>query len=262
MTRPTNSNDTDESLTHVDADALTDHELRAVLPDCDVVVVGYDSVYSPADVTTTRVTDPEYDANTVRHSPVPITGVDADDPERGIGFGTDDVHTVTTGARIGTVRFVRYPAPPLDKTRYTVTFRALAGNWTTARDLDDLDPVSLAESTADKHAFDDAERPPADDCRVVDIDVGKPRPRRRATVDVPVTIVDVDTADRDAVVERARERLGSTGGDRPDVAVYRDDLPPVGDHLITRNGVARRDTNLRAAPRYLIEDVDVDAEPV
>lgn len=267
MNRTTTSDDTEESLTKVDVDNLTDYEMREVIPACDFVVVGYDSSYSDADESTKRVNDPANTKEAFRCGGVcgPIAGDDADDADRKIGFGRGDIRTSSSSGRIGTVLWIAYPAPKPDKTRYTVTFRALAGNSSTARPVDDVDVDSLVESTVDKYAFDDVEAPPEDDRAVEDVQVDEGRTQRRVTVDVPVTltIADADTTDVDEVVERARQVVDG-GNMTPHYSAMtpRGDLPDVGDHIVERDQVGMNDLNVRRNTRYWELDVQVETETV
>jgi len=269
MNRNTTSDETEESLTHVDVADLTEHELRHVIPSCDFVVVGYDSSYSDADVSRKRVEDPEHDSNTFRHLRGPITGTDADDPERGIGFGKGSIRTSKSSGRIGTTLFVEYPAPEPDKTRYTVTFRALAGDWSAPGDYDDPEYVKdLTESTVDKYSYDDVAMPPESERRIEDVPVSPDRTETRMVVDVPVTLIvaDVDTTDRDEVVERARDTHKSSLSswyhpltrreDLPDADSEENEGPSTGPSGMGRTQYVRKNT------RYMVEDVIVEAVPV
>lgn len=269
MNRNITSDDTEESLTHVDVEDLTEFELREVIPSCDFVVVGYDSSYSDADVSRKTVEDPEHATNTFRHLRGPITGTDADKPERAIGFGKGDIRTDKSSGRIGHVRFVEYPAPEPDKTRYTVTFRALAGNWSAPGDYDDPEYVDdLTESTVDKYSHDDVEMPPESERRIEDVPVSPDRTETRTVVDVPVTLIvaDVDTTDRDEVVERARDRNNSSLSswyhpltrreDLPDADSEENEGPSTGPSGMGRTQYVRKNT------RYMVEDVIVESQTV
>lgn len=275
MNRNTTSDETEESLTQVDVADLSRYELREVIPACDFVVVGYDSSYSDADVTRKRVDDPvntNVDHSSHRHLSGVIHGDDHDKPERAIGFGTGDVYTSKSSGRIGHARFVEYPAPEPDKTRYTVRFRSLTGNWSARGDWEDPDYVTdLTESTVDKRSYDDVEMPPASERRIEDVPVRPThdgddvRTESKCVVDVPVTriVADVDTTERDEVVDRA---FGSMNG-RSSLSKtlrYRDDLPGVHDDANeVERGVGMGDPSyVRKNTRYIVEDVTVEARPV
>lgn len=274
MNRNTTSDETEESLTQVDVDDLTEYELREVIPACDFVVVGYDSSYSDADVSTKRVNDPEHSTNTFRHLRGPITGTEADG-DRAIGFGKGDIRTDKSSGRIGSVLWVRYPAPEPDKTRYTVRFRSLAGNWSAPGDRDDPDYVDeLTQSTVDKYSYDGLEMPPKEARRIEDFptrptkDGEDVRTRTKTVVDVPVTltIADADTTDVDEVVERARSTHSSSLSSWYEPLQYRDELPDV--HSEANEGPSTgpsgmgRTQYVRVNTRYVIEDVEVETESV
>lgn len=127
-----------------------------------------------------------------------------------------------------------------------------------------FDVDSLTESTVDKYSYDDVVAPPESERRVEDVRVGDGSMfgndvQRRAVIDIPRRITVVDDVDRDEAVERARRRIGTVrlSSAMPDTADYRDDLPPIGEHVYEREQVGMNDTNLRSAVRYWIEDVDV-----
>lgn len=265
MVRTTTSDDTEESLTHVEVGDLTEHELREVIPSCDFVVVGYDSSYSDADVSRKTVDDPRHVGSSFRTGVRgPLVGDDADD-DRQIGFGKGPIRTSKSAGRIGTTLFVEYPAPEPDKTRYTVTFRAFAGNYSKAGDVDDPEVVdTVTEYTVDKYSYDDVEAPPEDERRVEDIPVKPGRDERRALVDVPVTltIADVDTTDRDEVVERARDRHQSTLSSWYHPLTRREDLPDVDGDANVHEREYGSPSYVRENTRYMVEDVTVEAVPV
>lgn len=260
---PDGENDDGVSLTMVDVDYLTAYERREVIPSCDSVLIGYDSSYSDKPESTKRMVDPEHVAKTfTRHGGVRgrLVGTDADDHDRSIGVAGSTLYTSTSSGRIGSVLWVGYPEPEPAKTTYDVTFRSLTGNWSKTGDADDPEVVnSLTESTVDKQSYDDIRAPPEDERRIEDVDVGEERTERRVAVDVPVRITLPDFVDEDEVVERARKKIGNRRGSGPDKAEYREDLPPVGDHIDTFDQVGRQDRNNRRAVRYWIEDVDVEA---
>lgn len=275
MNRNTTSDDTEESLTQVDVDDLTRYELREVIPACDFVVLGYDSSYSDADVTRKRVDDPvntAVDHSPHRHLSGVIHGDDHDDPDRAIGFGKGDVYTSSSSGRIGHARFVEYPAPEPDKTRYTVTFRSLTGNWSARGDHDDPDYVDdLTESTVEERSYDDVEMPPKSERRIEDVPV-RPnhsgdgvRNESKCVVDVPVTLIvaDVDTTNRDEVVDRAFDSMNGRSSLSKRLR-YRDDLPGVHDDAneVERGVGMGGPSYVRENTRYIIEDVEVEAVPV
>lgn len=263
-------NDEGVSLTKVDVDYLTDYERREVIPACEFVVIGYDSSYSDKPESTKRIVEPShFDKSTSRHGNVrgKLVGEDGDDPERSIGVSSSAIYTSKASGQIGSLLWVAYPAPEPPKTTYDVTFRALAGNWSTRTDPEDVDVDHLTERTVDKYSYDDLLAPPKDERRFEDVTVGDGSvpivnaTQRKVAVDIPrhITVAD-DDADRDEAVERARKKIGTTSlsSYEPDVAEWVDDLPPIGEHVYERDGVGMNDRNLRNAVRYWVEDVDVD----
>jgi hypothetical protein len=264
---PNNSgNDEGVSLTKVDVEYLTDYERREVIPACDFVVIGYDSSYSDKPKSTKRIVEPShFDKSTSRHGNVRgrIVGEDGDDPDRSIGISGSTIYTSKASGRIGSLLWVAYPAPEPPKTTYDVTFRALAGRWSTRND--DVD--DLTERTVDKYSYDDLRAPPEDERRFEDVTVDDGSvplvndTQRKVAVDIPrrITVAD-DAAGRDEAVERARKETGtaSLSSYEPDTAEWVDDLAPIGEHVYERDGVGMNDRNLRNAVRYWVEDVDVD----
>lgn len=264
MNANTETSEMDGTLTKVDIDDVTDYEWHDVIPSCDFVIVGYDSSYTAddADTSTKRVEDPRNPSDSfTRHTVSGNIVGDEADGDRSIGF-SKEIRTSKSSGRIGRVEWVKYPADEPAKTDYTVTFRALAGNWQGAGDPDDPEHVdSLVESTVEKFSYDGLQAPPEDERFVEDVDVGDGT-IRRATVDIPVslTIANADTTDVDDVVERARKSLDNCAGTKKyDRATYREDLPEVGEHIHERSKTMGGDLNLRRAVRYWIIDTDVEA---
>lgn len=259
-------NDDGVSLTKVDAAYLTEHERRHVIPFCEYFVVGYDSSYSDADVSTKTVEDPNHrkttgtgDAPRMRTN---LIGADADG-DRYIGISGTTVETDKSSGRIGTLEWVAYPEPEPPKTTYRVTFRALArGVPTNVNDVDDA-----TDRVVDKYHYDDVEAPPEDERRVEDV-AEKPelngdgvRSRRRALVDVPVerTFADARFDSVDDMVEHIRSTYGSS---RSATLAYRDELPDVDsdDNVVEREFGSN--SYVRANTRYMVEDVFVDVVDV
>jgi hypothetical protein len=259
----------EESLTTVPVDRLTRHERRVVIPSCDYVVVTYDSSYSDKPESTCRIDDPVYTgdgySNNRNHGHVSgkLVGANHDDDESYYGIGGNTLYKSTTKGRIGKLLSVAYPAPEPSKTHYRITFRVMAGNWSTSHDdADDMTPAEahgLSKSTADKYSWDNAEPVPEGEARVEDVQITEDGySKRRASIDLPVSLVVADDAVDDVadVIERARKRIDSSTTAKYDSAVYREDLPPCdGSHIIERD--YEPDKNLRA-PRYIIDDVRVE----
>ena len=273
-TAPMGRNDDGVSLTKVTIDELTRFERREVIPECDFVIVGYDSSYSDEAESTKRLVDPantKVDFNPHDRVSGEIVGKDADDPDRtiGVSFGKRSggkVHTSKASGRIGVPLWVKYPADEPPKTTYDVTFRALAGNWSTRTPIEDVDVDSMTEQTVDKFSYDGLATPPEGERRVEDVQVDDGSTmgtdvRRKVAVDIPVRITVVDDVDRDDMVERARNRIGITrlSSYEPDKAEWVDDIAPIGEHVFEREGFGMNDRNLRDAVWYWIEDVDVEA---
>jgi hypothetical protein len=249
-----------DELTKVPVDRLTRHEKRTVIPDCDFIVVGYDSSYSDDDVTTKRLNDPvrpsdPFDSRARRLSGW-VIGTDAE-ADRYIGVG-GAVHTSESSGRIGTTEWVAYPDASVDKVDATVTFRCLAGNYATAYDIDEV-VDDATEHTVDKYSYDDAQSPPQDERHVEDVQVSTDRTERRARIDVPVTVTVVPGRAGD-IVERARSKLNSTSRGSYDTAMWQSNLPAVGDD---DNKIERQHntTIVRKNVRYWIQSVDVTIEP-
>jgi hypothetical protein len=233
------------------------------------VVVTYDSSYSDKPESTCRIDDPVYTgdgySNNRNHGHVSgkLVGANHDDDESYYGIGGNTLYKSTTKGRIGKLLSVAYPAPEPSKTHYRITFRVMAGNWSTSHDdADDMTPAEahgLSKSTADKYSWDNAEPVPEGEARVEDVQITEDGySKRRASIDLPVSLVVADDAVDDVadVIERARKRIDSSTTAKYDSAVYREDLPPCdGSHIIERQ--YEPDKNLRA-PRYIIDDVRVD----
>ena len=260
-------NDDGVSLTKVDAEYLTRHERRHVIPSCDFVVIGYDSSYSDDDVSTKRLVDPTHRKTTGTgdhpRMRANLMGADAD-ADRSIGLSGTQVTTSKSSGRIGTLLWVAYPAPEPPKTTYRITFRALAGNYSKA--VDDVDEVT--EYVVDHYSYDGIEAPPKGERRIEDVPVrpsfndgGEPRAHRRALVDVPVvrTFADERFDDEDEMVEYVRSTYGSNMSSWYDTLAYRDDLPAVDSDANRKDRRMGTPSYVRENTRYMVEDVTVEA---
>lgn len=276
MTQTTSQNnvgESDDDLTQVAVADLTEYERREVLPDCEYVVVGYDSSYSDKDESTKRLDDPVNAKDTFRHGGVrgSLVGVDHDDPDRNIGVTFADqsggtIHSSNSSGRIGSLLWVAYPAPEPAKNTYDLTFRALASTCGPGDGIGHETIDNLVEYAVEDYSFDNVEAPPRDERRVEKVqlndgsgDVLSRDYEWRATVNISCRITVHYKISQSEAVERARQRIGtaSTSSYEPDTATWREDLPEIGEHIYERDQTGVSDRNLRKT-RYWVENVEID----
>mgnify|MGYP006274880107 CR=1 FL=1 len=270
------ANDEDGSLTRIDVEDLTEYERRDWIPTLPYVVIGYDSSYSDKPVSTKRLVDLRSTKGVARRGGVrgSLVGDEADG-DRTIGLSASTVYTSSASGRIGSAKWIAVPETPPAKTRYTVVFRSLAGNWSAPGEYDDPEYVDeLTESTVDKYSYDGLRMPPEDKRRIEDVptqpthDGEDVRTRTKTVVDVPVTltVADADTTDVDEVVERARANFGSNTSSWYSTIEYRDNLPEVDSEENEGATTGPRDTGrtqyVRTNTRYMVEEVEVDTETI
>jgi hypothetical protein len=244
------------SLSKVAIERLTDFEKTEIIPACDFVVVGYDSSYSDAETTTKRVDDPAHSSEVSPSYRVrgEIAGVEHDG-DREIGISGSAIRTSKSSGRIGRIQWIAYPDDEPDKETYDVTLWCLAGKWSTARDDPDVD--GLTESTVEKYDWANSVTPPVNKRKVEDVRIGPDKEQRRVLIGLRHRhVLPESKVDWNTLVDRTMSEHGGDFGGVP-AAQFRDEIPPVGEHLVEVNKPGRNDKNLRKSVRFWVEDATV-----